>query len=357
MADHAQVNFVPSMRERAGILQWSERRRKVAPLFSFLHRVIAEDDDLFDLAEEAQPDQLSARMLLSAVHYLLLGDPSDPLAKYFPSITPEPLAPEGAATPFKAYCQAHRAEILDILHTRTLQTTNTDRAAQVLFALNEVTKTAGKPLSIIEVGCSAGLLTLFDHYAYQFNDGVRLGRAEAPVTVSSFRFLGEAPARPDHIPQIRSRVGLDLNPVAVEAPEARRWILACSVADQVDKFQELKTALEYRARMPLEVVAGDAMRTLPAALAKMDGAVCVFHSRCLYQWPPAAQDAFNAMLRKLSETRDIHRIGIEATAGQLYADDQEGTISEIVHTVYRGGESESRLIGRVVNKTRIEWLI
>ncbi|HWE45825.1 MAG TPA: DUF2332 domain-containing protein [Caulobacteraceae bacterium] len=357
MAEHAQVNFVPLMRERAGILQWSERRRRMAPLFSFLHRLIAENDELFALADEAQPDQLSARMLLSAVHYLLLGDPSDPLAKYFPSITAEPLPPEASTEAFKAFCSAHRDEIVDILHTRTLQTTNTDRAAQMLFAINEVAKTAGEPLSIIEVGCSAGLLTLFDRYAYAFDDGTRLGAPDAEVVVSSFRFLGDAPARPQRLPKIASRVGLDLNPVAVENPDARRWILACSVSDQVDKFQELKRALDYRARTPLEVVAGDAMQTLPPALSKIEGPVCVFHSRCLYQWPPAAQESFSAMLRELSVVREIHRVGIEANGDHVYTDDSEGSVSEIVHTVYRGGKSETRLLGRVVNKTRIEWLV
>ncbi|HEY3813463.1 MAG TPA: DUF2332 domain-containing protein [Caulobacteraceae bacterium] len=357
MAEPAQVNFVPVMRERAGILQWSERRRTVAPLFAAFHRFIAEDDELFELADEAQPDQLSARMLVSAVHYLLLGDPSDPLAKYFPSITANPLAAEDSGPAFKAFCRAHRDEIVDILHTRTLQTTNTDRAAQALFAINEVAKTAGEPLSLIEVGCSAGLLTLFDHYAYDFGNGEILGSPDAAVTVGSFRFLGAAPARPDHLPKITSRVGLDLNPVAVEDPAARRWILACAVSDQVDKFQELKRALEYRARTPLEVVAGDAIQTLPAALAKMDGPVCVFHSRCLYQWPTAAQEAFSAMLRDLGATRTIHRVGIEANGDQVYSDESEGSVSEIVHTVYRGGKSETRLLGRVVNKTRIEWLV
>jgi len=83
----------------------------------------------------------------------------------------------------------------------------------------------------------------------------------------------------------------------------------------------------------------------------------VYHSRCLYQWPPTAQEAFSWMLSQLSQKRTIHRIGIEWNGVE---NDPLGLAgrgqNEMIHTVYRNGESESRLLARVAGKSGLEWL-
>lgn len=350
MTEAAQVIF-PRMRDRAGMIEWADHREKKAPLFGALNRAIAADDELFELSQEATEGQLCGRMLLSAVHFLLIQDPRDPLAAYFPSLTDAPLPAAQAGPAFKDFCRRHREAIVEVLHTRTLQTTNTDRAARVLLALDHVGKAIGEPFALVEVGCSAGLLLLFEHYRYEFDDGNHLGSADAATVVSAFEFEGKRPPMPTAFPQIGRRVGLDLTPIRVEIPEERDWILACVVADMVDEFAVLRRALDHRAAMPLELVAGDAMDTLPEVLKTIEGPVCVLHSWCLYQWSVEAQDAFSAMLGRESMTRPIHRIGIEQVAMTT-----ERSVSEITYTVYDRGRTTVRVLGKVRNRDRIEWL-
>lgn len=348
MTEHSQVLF-PSMREREGLLDWADKRDRSAPFFAALHRVIADDDELFALSLEAQEGQFCGRMLLSAVHALLLRDPSSPLAAYFPSITRPPKPADEAAPLLKAFCRSHQDQLTAMLRSRTLQTTDPDRAIQVLFALDEVQAAIAEPFSLVEVGCSAGLLLLFDQYRYDFGDGVTFGADDAEVVVAKFKFVGERPPLPEAMPQVTRRVGLDLNPIDVADDVERRWILGCTVSDFVNQFDSIRTALDYRARIPLQTVAGDAMETLPKVLDTIAGPVCVLHSRCLYQWSSEAQEAFSTLLKSLSMSRTIHRIGIEGTGAE--------SVSEITHTIYRNGEGQSRILGRVTDKDNIEWLV
>jgi hypothetical protein len=349
---------VMKMREREELLRWSgAMERSGAPLFALLYKQIADNDELFTLSLEAPPEQLSGRMLIAAVHLMLLRSPDHELAAYFPSITADPLPAVDAGRHFRAFCHENRDELADIVRTHTLQTTSAGRAAEVLLAFDHVSRTIGEPFSIVEVGCSAGLLLAFDHYRYQFPNGETLGNAEAAVVISAFELAGERALVPTAFPRIVHRVGLDLNPVDVTDADARNWILGCSSADHVSRFNALRTALEYRARVPLNIVAGDAMNTLPGVLDGIDGPVCVFHSRCLYQWPLAAQEAFSAMLGRLSQRRALHRIGIEWRADHGDASATAGRgLNEIRQTIYRSGESETRVLGQVTRKSRIEWL-
>lgn len=351
MTEHAKAVF-SLMRGREGLLRWSEKRRYDAPLYAILTRAIVENAELYQILEETAEGQLAGRLMLSAIHYLLLKNPDQPLAAYFPTLARSPLPVEQVTPVLQDFCREHRDEIVGILRHRALQTTDTDRAARVLLALNEVAKSIGEPFSLIEVGCSAGLLLLFDHYRYEFGNGATLGPAGARTTVSSFDFVSARPASPTEFPRIEKRIGLDLNPVNVANPDERNWILGCIVADRVGEFEAMRSALEYRAGVPLELVTGDAMDTLPKALETIDGPVCILHSWCLYQWSLVAQDAFDAMLKRLSQVRPIHRVGIEAT-------DQghERSAVEIRHTIYRDGKSETRLLGLLMEGQKLDWRV
>jgi hypothetical protein len=150
---------------------------------------------------------------------------------------------------------------------------------------------------------------------------------------------------------------LDLRPIDLADRDERLWVLGCTVADQIDKFEALRRAVDYRAQVPLELITGDAMKTLPPLLETIEGPVCIFHSWCLYQWPLAAQDALSAMLENLSKGRALHRIAIEVTPDQP----ANPTSVDVAHTVYWGGQSQTRLLGWVIatedRKTQIEWRV
>src|SRR6185437_5378280 len=167
--------------------------------------------------------------------------------------------------------------------------------------------------------------------------------------VSGFAYLGKKPV-PSEMPAITERVGIDLNPVDPNDAAEVRWIDAVLPADLVEDRWQLRAALAYRAKTPLRVIQGDALREMPDVLAGLPDPVCVFHSHCLYQWPEAAKDAFEHVLAEASRTRDIYRIGIEhfTSSGPEMPRSVLGghpLIHDIRLMTYRGGEVTTEILG------------
>jgi hypothetical protein len=277
-------------------------------LYAELCRRAAEDPDLLALAAHGQ-DGARPMHLFSAAHYLLLQDASDPLARWFATLTPEPAPAAEAFDAFKRFCRERRAEIVELLRTRTVQTTFVERCRALVAPMALVAERAGEPLNLIEIGCSAGVLLTFDKYAYELDAAGRIGPADAPLTLR-----GELRGGPRlRLPRIGARIGLDLHPMDVRSEAARRWLLALCFPEHHEEQARLATALDVVAHTDIRLREGDALDLLPAALAETPGPLCVFHSACLFYWSAEARAALDALLREAGRTREIWRIGVEPT--------------------------------------------
>src|SRR4051812_33017569 len=102
----AQARSPRSNPDRDALVQGSAIRRKDSPLFAALLRAIAESEELQQLAGLAP--RFGARLLRSAIHYLLLAKREHDLAAYYPSITPRPLPADEAGPALTAFCLEHR---------------------------------------------------------------------------------------------------------------------------------------------------------------------------------------------------------------------------------------------------------
>src|ERR1700677_1831820 len=85
-------------------------------------------------------------------------------------------------------------------------------AARYLGPPSDVAALPG-PLALIEVGASAGLTLLFDHYSYDY-DGHQIVGCDPDAPTLRCAISGPAPL-PDRVPAIAWRAGLDLNPLDV----------------------------------------------------------------------------------------------------------------------------------------------
>src|SRR5262245_54994732 len=101
-----------------------------------------------------------------------MDDHDAPLAAYYPDLTAEPHPIAEAYPVFRAYCLQHAAEIRALVTTRRVQTNEVRRCAPLLPALQTVwERGARRPLALVEVGASAGLLLNWDRYAYEYQAG------------------------------------------------------------------------------------------------------------------------------------------------------------------------------------------
>ncbi|WP_347862468.1 DUF2332 domain-containing protein [Salimicrobium sp. PL1-032A] len=137
-------------------------------LYESLAVRISEDDDLLKLCMNAQEDQPTPNLLLGAVHYLLLNGAAHDLRDYYPSIVDEPKRDDRLFQVFKEFCLEYHQEIKALLQHKLVQTNEVRRCAYLFPVFSYIYQQTGKPLSLIEIGTSAGLQLLFDQYGYSY---------------------------------------------------------------------------------------------------------------------------------------------------------------------------------------------
>ena len=325
------------------------------PFLAELSARCAGDSGLMALADEAPPGQPYSIMLFGAVHSIVLANPDDPLAPYFGMGAKAPAADDVTFAAFKDFCRRRHNEISAIMKRRTVQFTQPWRASYVVPLIGHLLRKGAKePLSLVEVGCSAGLLTVFDRYYYDFGVSGRLGNPADPH-VRTASFEGTQPPIPDHMPQIAERFGVDLNPVDLSDPAERFWIEGLIPPDMRDDLSELRGALDVRARMPLNTIKGDAMTVVPELLPKLKHTPVILHSLCLYQWPRSLQNKFHSILLDASRNQTIYRLGADHIYDNPVRPSGAEPAADMFAVTYEDGTAEWEYLGTCNTPFRVKW--
>jgi hypothetical protein len=252
-----------------------------SPLYSRLAAGIAADADLLAIAATAQAQPVP-NLFLAAVHFLLLKGAKHPLAAFYPGIGHGSHAPAigDPFTSFRTFCLEYAGPIEQLLTTRRVQTNEVRRCACLLPAFTIAARQLGShALALVEIGASAGLNLLWDHYHYDYGAFGQYGDVSAPVRLKC-ELRGGKPPLPARMPPIAARVGLDLNPVDVRDDEAALWLRALIWPEQLDRAALLAQAIDLARQHPPPLLAGDAIDLLPGVLETIPGdvALCIYHS-------------------------------------------------------------------------------
>jgi hypothetical protein len=168
------------------------------------------------------------------------------------------------------------------------------------------------PLSLLEVGSSAGLCLYPDRYTYRWHtdDGeVVVGAGpELPCRVK-----GPAPL-PPRVPAVAARRGIDLNPLDPTSSQDTAWLDALVWPEHDDRRARLREALEVARTDPPHVVRGDLLVDLPQQVeeAAADGPVVVFHSAVIAYLDDEQRSRFDALVRGLVADGACHWVSNEA---------------------------------------------
>jgi len=133
------------------------------------------------------------------------------------------------------------------------------------------------PLSLVEVGASAGLCLFPDRYDYAWPPrGELRGSGGSLLTADA---TGPLPVPPAH-PEVAWRGGVDLNPLDVVDPDAMAWLENLVWPEQDERRERLRTAVEVARSDPPALRRGDLFDHLPALIeeAAPHGTPVVFHS-------------------------------------------------------------------------------
>ncbi|HEY7357700.1 MAG TPA: DUF2332 domain-containing protein, partial [Ktedonobacterales bacterium] len=322
-----------------------------SPFYTRLCRGIASDSQVLALAAETPAGQPAPNLLLAAVHYLLLKGVQHPLAAFYPSLT-NPPDPADAYPAFQTFCLEYASDIHELLLSRRVQTNEVARSACLLPAFELVARqTARAPLSLIEIGASAGLNLLWDRYGYDYGNGQQYGVLDSPLQIPCALRGDVLPPFPSRPPDVALRVGIDLNPVDVEDADAVLWLRALIWPEHHERVSRLNQALDIARAHPPEVIAGDALRLLPevAARAAAETSLCIFHSMATNQFSREQRERLTTLLLEFSRQRPLFRISFEKHAGA------EHTQLHLLSYV-QGSKTEHLLAHCSAHGRWLEWL-
>jgi hypothetical protein len=302
---------------RRSYLGESRTLRFSSPLFSHLIRMCAQDEDMLTLGTYARPGESNALLLLMSAHYLILRSGASPVAAYFPSAGASVGDVQRAYPDFRAFCLDHRDELIELLATRTVNTNLVDRTACIWPALRHVASRARAPMTLIEIGCSAGLNLLFDSYSYSYPDTMidqAKRAASAPLLLTCIVLSGRLGCGDE--PEISRRIGIDLVGMNTADPADRLWLEAVLCPEWIAERERLRAAMRIAAHeRQVQKIVGDALQLLPDVLAQINEPVCVLNSHCLSQWPAEKQHELERVLVSHgARGKPVHRLSFEPIA-------------------------------------------
>ena len=285
------------------------------PLYHRLTEMAAGDAEVTDLLLVAQPGQARPVLLLAAVHDLVLRQPDLPLARWYPSVTPPGELATGDPYPaFRQVCLDHADELREVISTHSTQTNEVNRcvllAPMIAAAVADV---SDRPVALVELGSSAGLLLGIDRYRIEVGDAVA-GDPASPVGLGGRLVDGTVPVLTP-FPPIVARVGLDLAPVSLDDVDRVRWLEACLWPDQPHRVERFRAAVSVMQAQPPRLVQGDFIGSLPDVVRELpdDTHVVVFHCWALtYVARDRRPDLAAAMDALGSEGRSLSWLSAEA---------------------------------------------
>jgi hypothetical protein len=336
-----------------------------APLNAALCRVIARHRSLSGLLGYAPVTQQLPVLLLAAIHFLVLGEPDNELAAWYPNLTADHRDPadDDLDPALRSFVDDRGQALLQILGDRQVQTNEVGRCALFVPAFAMLAEEVG-PIAHIDVGASAGLNTLTGHYSYRYDDHQAIGPSSAVEIRCSTRGIGPVPTA---LAPIASAVGIDSRPIELDDPVEARWLEACCWPDQADRFQRLRAALEVARHHPPDVRVGDAVDALAETVDDVTAQSTTSQSRTAQSNTPtpghpvvttswvlnylaaARRNAFVAELERIGASRDISWVLAESpalTPELPHADRSAGAeVTALTMVTWRSGLRKTRHLG------------
>jgi hypothetical protein len=282
-----------------------------SPLYAAIANAAGADDELLEVVASAPPSSQYPLLTLAAVHDLVLAGASPSLAAVYRGAAPAADAP----ALFRAAVLDNRSHVLEVLHTRFVQTNECGRSPALALGLAATAALLGAtPHVLVDAGASAGLNLLYDRYRLEVGEHGVWGDPSSPV-VCPCAVSGRPPVPVASLVTAPMRVGLDRSPVDVSDPIAARWLLACTWPD-TGRLERTRAAIDIAASAPPDVRGGDLVDDLAPLVASSSdaaggGLACVVTSWAFGYLDVPQRAAFVAALTDAGRSRPIAWLSLE----------------------------------------------
>jgi hypothetical protein len=269
-------------------------------LYAALARSLADDPVVADIAGDHKPRWEVPLRLFAGVHYLELS-----------GVVRHPWPKLGGVL------EANRDWLARFVAEQPVQTNEVQRCWGLLPGFLSV---AGeRPIDLVELGPSAGLNLFWDCYRYRYADRW-WGPRGAALELSGEAEGGPPPDLLEVEISVRRRVGIDRRPVDVTTDHGARLLEAFVWADQAERLERVRRAVEIVRSDPPRLMEGDFVEVLPALLAErdLDALTVVFHSASIMYLPEEDRARVRATLEEDGKRGSLAWVSYEyAEAGPL----------------------------------------
>lgn len=279
-------------------------------LYEHLAENIANDLDLLTLAAHSRAGQPVPNLLFGAVHYLLLSGVEHELAMFYASIAETPKNFSGAIKSFKDFCMQNQNEIVQLLEKKLVQTNEVRRCAYLYPSFCHIYNITEKPLTLIEIGTSAGLQLLWDKYTYTYHSNQKYGAEQSILEIRSEIKGGKSPLLFEHSPPVIRRIGVDLHINNLNEYEDYLWLKALIWPEHKERNSYFEKAAHCLKSQRIELIEGDGVSIIPelAPTVSLDSTLCIFHTHVANQLSPEAKMKLCEQIRCLGKERDIFHL-------------------------------------------------
>ena len=298
--------------DRQKLKEWFERFaeiecKEVSPLYYYLSSQISKDEELLNIASFCRQQQPMPNLFLASVHYLLLNSQTEELASYYPSIRKE----HKQNLPFdlfREFCVRNKEHIIELEQTKIVQTNALNRCAYLMPILSN--RFESKEINIIDIGTSAGLTLNMDKYEYHYDDNYLQGKS--PVKIRSEIRSGDLP-KFRSILSIKSKIGIDQNPLDVNIRENANWLKALIWADKIERKEVIEAAIKITKQENIQFVKANTISQFKEIIQDQENEIplVIYHTHTLYQFTPEERSAFWNLLDALGKERDFTYIASE----------------------------------------------
>jgi hypothetical protein len=284
-------------------------------LYGQLMRAMADDWDsggpVRDICagwEDAPPGAVVQLRLLAGLFRLVLRGDAHDLLPYYACLGGS-APPDGAWPHVRGVLASHVSELREALEIAP-QTNEPARSAALLVGLFAAAERTGlTEVRLLEVGASAGLNLLVDHYRIE-GDGWAHGPDDSAVRLAdAVRGVSEPTAF-----TIVERRGCDLAPIDPRSESGRLRLRSFVWPWQIERHERLAGALDIAAVWPVQVDRAGAADWLGERLAADVGPsvlTVVWQSVTGQYWPREEAERVDALVQAAAGRRPVARLVME----------------------------------------------
>ncbi|MDP9225869.1 MAG: DUF2332 domain-containing protein [Actinomycetota bacterium] len=246
---------------------------------------------------------------------------------------------------------AHREFLRGFVAERRVQTNEVQRCWMLLPCFLEIAKrTRASVVDVIELGPSAGLNLIWDRYRYRYAAGA-WGPKAAHLELSGEERRPVPGSLLEPSMSVRSRIGIDLEPVDVTRDDGALLLKSFVWPDQTWRLRLLDEAITTFSEAPPRIVRGDVADVLPKLLAERpsDALTLVWHTAVLGYLPEDRRQSVYDALAAGGENGEL--AFVETSKPEDGSDNYWGLFAQ----VWPGGE-RVQLAHADFHGAWLEWL-